>query len=697
MTQRAAMVLADSIDDSEALSGESTDEGLDDQLTDDELVSILKEQWEAAGQYYNSEIYDEQISGLDYYNAEPFGDEVDGQSQIVLPDVQEVVDYMTISVLEPFISGDRVVEFEATQEADTQGADEATDAVNQVFMHHQNGTRVLHDWLKAGLIEKYSVVKSVSEEQSKVVSEKFIATADQLAVAEPELAQTAVQMPDGTFQVTRKSVQKKTVYRDYTVPSEEFRFSSLARDEDEADYLAHASRKTRSDLVEMGFDVDTVYDLTQDDGAGVTDARAYARDRNLVVPNDSRHKSMQEVLLIEEYIRIDADGDGIAERLKVFRVDDKLLSVDIVETQPFTVFTPFPRPHRMVGDGLADKSKDIQRIRSVIARQLLNAMYQHNNPRYWVPQESLTETTIDDLLETVGPVRGRGAPPSMLGGNFDVSRSLSVLEFFTGERESRTGITRMNQGINAETLNKTATGTALMQAQGQQYELFIARNFAERLSKLFEKKMRMMKEVGEPIKIKRDGQFAESNPANWPDETTVVIRVGLGTGRKDQRVALRMQLLQIQQQALPLGLANNQGLFNNAAALVKDTGLGQPDDFFVNPARNPQAAQQPPADPEAQSQMMMAQQKLQMQQQASQAQMQIKQAEAQAAFGLEQQKGQMKAQLEREKAQTEAMLAQQKTQNEMQLARERMAMQAATHNPIDANIPDQHMGGSLES
>lgn len=658
---------------------------MNEPLDEDMLLTVLKEQWERARDYYNSTIADEQEASLKFYDAEPFGDEIEGQSQIVLPDVQEVVDYMTISVLRLFISGDRVVEFEARSPDDAEKVDEVTEAVAQTFMRGQDGFRVLHDTLKAGLIEKIGIVKSTATTEAKVITERFVVDEEQLATLPEEVAATAMMGDGGIVVTVRREVSQPKFY-DYTVPSEEFRCSPRARHEDDADYLAHACLKTRSDLVEMGFDQEAVYDLPTGDDPLWEDGRQDARDREEWLQTNS-NTSMQEVLLLEEYVKIDADGDGIAERLKVFRVADKILSVEIVNEQPFTIFCPFPRPHRLIGDGLADKAKDIQRIRSVIARQLLNAMYQHNTPRYWVPQESVTENTFDDLLETVGPVRGKGAAPQMLGGQFDVSKSLGVLEFFTGERESRTGITRLNQGIDAEALNKTATGTALQQAQGQQYEEFIARNFAEWLSRLFVKKMRLMKSVGEPVSVKVDGQFIQSDPETWPEDADVVIRVGLGTGRKDQRIALLSQMLQIQREGMANGMVGEEHIFKTVSGIVRDAGLGQPDDYWRKPDPNAEPAEKPdPAMAEIEAKAQLDAAKLQGEQQIAATRLQIMQQEAE-----------LKAQLARDEAAAELELAERKFEAERQLALQRMAFEQslAARKAQDVNLPDNRPGGSL--
>src|SRR3546814_15897330 len=111
---------------------------------------------------------------------------------------------------------------------------------------------------------------------------------------------------------------------------------------------------------------------------------------------------MRKVCLREEYIRVDADDDGIAELLKVFRVGNVILDVEEVDEVPFVVFCPFPREHRMVGNSLADKVMDIQRVRSVLLRQALDGTYLTNAPRMFVAEEGITENTTDDLLTEIG-------------------------------------------------------------------------------------------------------------------------------------------------------------------------------------------------------------------------------------------------------------------------------------------------------
>jgi hypothetical protein len=140
--------------------------------------------------------------------------------------------------------------------------------------------------------------------------------------------------------------------------------------------------------------------------------------------------------------------------------------------------------------------------------------------------------TLDDLL-TVAPAasfasRGNAADP---GSSADVSGSAMA-----GDRVQdppariRTGITRLNKGVDEDTLNDTAKGQAQLMARGQQMERYIIRNFAEGVARLFMKKVGLMRKYGQPFRIRVDGEYREVDPSQWPEDMEVKVKVGLGSG-----------------------------------------------------------------------------------------------------------------------------------------------------------------------
>jgi len=685
---------------------------LDAPLSHAELAAMLAEDERMALSFRDSTLADEQAVAIDYYEARPFGDEEEGLSQVVTPEVAEVVDYMTISVSRTIVAGDRVVEFESA-EADAQAAaEEATAAVTYCFMKQQDGYRVIHDWIQSGLIEKIGIAKTCAETHETVRKHRGLVSEDQLAALHAGGAEivAATDHGDGSFEVEMVERGVETRFVDYPVPSEEFLFAARTRHEDDSDYLCHRSAKSLSDLIAMGFDRATVECLPADAMTISLDSRSTARwlDETSVAP-----AGMRRVWLREEYKRVDLDGDGVAELIKVFRVDDVILDVEEVDENPFVVWCPFPRAHRMVGHSLADKVMDLQRVKSVILRQQLNGLYLTNNPRMYVPQDCMTDDTIDDLL-TVRPgglVRGKGASkPEPLYEAFDMSKGMTMLEFITGERESRTGITRLNQGLDADALNKTATGTALMQAQGQQMEEYVARNFAEALARLFAKKLRLMAAVGQPIAVKIDGQARTVDPARWPTGLSASVRVGLGSGRKDQRLQYRAQMLDMQKEALPVGLASKRNIFKNLAAMVRDAGLGIPTDYFLDPA-SPEGQQSGGAAPpnadmlRAQAEAQAQRERLMLDRQKAEAELAAGQQHGAAKLNALREESALKLQLERDKAEAEAALARERMAMEFSLAERRLQAEQARRGrargrrpaaaPAD-DIAAMRAGGALD-
>lgn len=433
-------------------------------MSSEELAAILQREYTAADSYRDV-LAQLELQAFQYYEGQPFGNEVEGRSQIVLPDVQETIDYMTASVLRTFVSGDRTVEFEATDEGEEAGAEEATAAVNYSFMRQQDGYRILHDGCVDGLLRKIGVFKTCYETVETVTKSRVRIDEQTLAdMQDMDLEGFEVEEVSEDGEVTVKQTRKEKRFTDFAIAPANFRFSPKARHEDEADYLCHADpEKTRSDLVEMGFDKEQVYSLPGYSTMTSLEVESNRLDQTM---DEESSKALEKVLLCEEYARIDMDGDGIAERVKVYRVDNQILidaetgkpSIETVDDQPFSVFCPFPRPHRLVGHSLADKVLDIQLARSFVARQLFDGLALANMPRPIVDSRLADADTYSDILNPIpgSPIRAPGGAGTVqpFQTGFDIGKSMQAMEWLTGERESRTGITRLNQGLDADALNK---------------------------------------------------------------------------------------------------------------------------------------------------------------------------------------------------------------------------------------------------
>jgi hypothetical protein len=204
---------------------------------------------------------------------------------------------------------------------------------------------------------------------------------------------------------------------------------------------------------------------------------------------------------------------------------------------------------------------------------------------------------------------------------------LQAVEMIDGVRENRTGVTKYNQGLDANSLNKTATGiTQIMTAAQQRIEL-IARIFAETGVKCLMLIVHAMaiKHGRKEEVIKLRNQWVAVNPRNWKSRKDVSVSVGLGTGNKDQMLQHLQMILLAQQQAIQIGVATPQNVYNALVKLTQNAGFKNAEEFWTDPSKSPPQQQGPsPEQVKAQAEMEKEQFK-------QQSEAQKKQFEAQTA------------------------------------------------------------------
>jgi hypothetical protein len=635
---------------------------------------------------------DERKTALEFYRGDLFGDEVDGRSKLRTRDVAEVVDYMLASILRTMVSSDKVVEFEPSQPEQDDIAQQITDRVHWNFLREQDGFAILRDGIKAGLIEKTGVWKSWVERPKVPQRARMNATQIEQAgeaVVDGEPVPEMYDIDDQTGEPLQvydvvALVEGEPKFRDAAIPNEQFFCSPDTRTMADSPYCGDWSRKSIGELIEMGYPEDEVRDLYGDtaEGTQLSDARDEGRsERDGDVVRDDYGR---QVVLREEYCRWFHQGRW--QLVRAHRVNTSILSVEPAEDNPYTVWCPFPMPHRLVGQSLADKTMDIMVARSHMLRQAMDALYIANAPRMYIDMSQCDDTTLDDALDVApgGLIRGRG--PNAVQPfvqPFAAGNAFEAMQIMSGEKESRTGITRLNQGLDADALNKTATGTALMQASGQQMEEMVAREAANAVGEMFEKKLRLMTQHMPPHKFRTDSKVVDMQPQEWPTDLRLAVRVGLGSGNKDRKIQDLMLLKQTQGEAIQIDprLVTPDKAFETAKLTTSILGLGPATQYFNDPSTLPPEKPQP--DPEMAKVQAEAQQK--------QAEFQAQQQYDMAKLEMERQDKAAHLQLERDKAEAELALARERMGAEFALKREHMMYSAATN----ANMAADRPGGSL--
>lgn len=657
---------------------EQPDEGMDDI----ELVSILA-QHEARSIGYSGaddDITASQELALKYY--EGTMDDVpamENGSSVCDGTVALVVDNALAAILEPFVSSDETVRFAPRGPEDVATADQATEYVNYIFNCDNPGFLILHNWFKDAFLAKLGVVKVQWEDRTETRMEQLPLESDLHAVMarqmpgymgeEGGIAFIGQEVPDGRVIVTN-------------IPPEEFRISANARSIDDADYCAHVpSDVTRSKLIEMGFDPEVIDDLPAWDGheSSLADVRNDDTGGDTAFYG-SNHKPNDRVNFRDEYVRIDYNGDGVAEMRRIMRVNDVVLSNEEVDSNPFAGLCPIPAPHKVYGQSLADRAIQGQRIGTVLMRQTLDNLYKSNNPRPVVGEgaERLDGSTADGIednapgaaipVKDVTQFRFDAVP-------FTAAHSFPMLEFAEKQTEENTGIQRAGQGLDTNALRKsgqmTATEMSLISQGKNSRTKMIARIFAETgVSRLFKLILGLVSKHQPKERIIRlRNEWVPIDPRGWP-EMDVTISVGLGIGDKQEQVGQAMTVLEVMERVAGspyASLFDQEKVYNAIKRLFTASGIKNTDDFINEPQEgSDEQAQQPsPEMMKVQAEAQMQAAKLQGEQQLAEARLQMQREEAL-----------LKQQLAREEAQFEADLAVEKMNREFELAQRKMAMDA---------------------
>lgn len=689
-------------------------------MPDYELVSYLSQHESSAIGYFQDEISDEQKQAIDYYYRRmPDLPAQEGCSSVVDGTVAIVIDNALASILKPFVSSDETVSFAPRGPEDEETAAQATEYVNFVFNNDNNGFMLLHHWFKDALLTKLGIVKAWWNEETRIVKEQ-VQVADEMQVAmlaQSEPVSDVQPQEDGTFIVTIAREVSDGRVKIENIPPEEFQISPFTRTLKEATYCAHVpANVSRSDLIEMGFDPEVVDTLPGAPGtlyvegneSGRRDAR-YQDERfgGGIDANGTPHKSQEIVQVRDEYVRIDYDGDGIAELRRVVRVDSTILLNEEVDCLPFAVLCPVPMPHKVYGLSLADQTIDLQRISTVIWRQTLDNLYKSNNPRPIIGegaerQDGSTGDSIADSAPGAGiyvrdPTQfDYGAVP------FTADKSFTMLEYVEQQQEARTGIGRSGQGLDTNALRKsgqmTATEIAQITSGKNARAEMIARIFAETgvkdLFKLILKLVTRYQTKERVIRLRN--QWVPIDPSGWPVDMDVEVSVGLGMGNKMENIAQADSILETMAMLVQspfASLITPEKAYNAVKRKFVAAGVKNVDDLLSDPEQNPIEEGPDPEQQAMEAEMAMQQAKLQAEMQMQQAKIAGEQELARIRLEIQREEAAAKQQLERERAEFEAQLARDKAQFEADLAVRKMEIQRDIEGQ---KLSQNRAGGQLD-
>ena len=598
--------------------------------TEREIIAILNKEIKSSTGFIGGEIVNRRKKSLEYYLGKPFGNEVEGRSQVVSTDVSDTVESLLPSLMRIFTAGDNVFHCEPVGVEDSETARQCSDYLNYIFYKENAGFTALYTAFKDALIQRNGILKIYWDNSQKTTREEYkrlttdeynlLVNDKEIEIAEHSEYEESL-LDDNNNEIDKITyhdiVIKKTVsfgqVRIEPVPPEEFLIERQAKSIDSANFVCHRTNMTRTALIEMGFDKDEINKLPTGNSIDYLEDNQVRFQEDLVGLNDDGDKSSDEILIHECYTRIDINDDGKSELVKILLAGDgtyKALSIEEVDSIPFISITPVIMPHRFYGRSVSELVEDIQLIKSTVMRQMLDNMYLTNNNRIAVQDG---QVSLDDLLTNRpgGIVRTKQPPANVMMAmqTQPISdQAANLLGYLDAVKEARTGITRQSQGLDPNTLNKTATGINQILSQSQMRMELIARIFAETgIKDLGYKMFELICKYQQKEKIlKIRGKFIPMRPFEWRDKVNVTVAVGLGTGSKEQQLILLTSILERQLQAINLQqnvygpMVNLRNIYNTLKKLIENAGLGNVEPYFMDPdvgqSQMPQLPPKPPTE-----------------------------------------------------------------------------------------------------
>lgn len=624
-------------------------------LTEAELIAIIDDaesrSYGSSDSNLTAELSAQRGLAIDLYLGNDVDPAPEGQSSVIDRSVFETVQWILPSLCRIFASGDDVVVLSPMNEGDVDQAKQETTYLNWLVTNKHPWFELFLEWATDALLTKNAYFLVYRDNKRTVEIEKYegqtkqgiallvqdsnVQVIQSRSYVAPDLPPEPMYGPDGqpitqmvqdpaTGQMVAQPVMGVAELYDITIrrvsdtknlcirvlPPERVKVDQQTyswRVNESCGYFEFWEDVTISSLREQGFDVDD--DIADDRQVDTQEDQA----RNVL--GESRldissrlDKSMRRVRARMVWVRADADGDGIAELLKVLRVGRTVVYKEEVSSIPVASGVACPLPHRHVGLSVADQVADIQRIKTAILRQGLDNLYLSNNPQKIV-NESLTN--IDDALvsrpgglirstDIVNGIRHEQTP-------FVFPQAVEGLEYMSHVSQNRTGVNNGLSSIDSASLNDIQPGT-VNQISSMQAErvVQIARVLAFGIEDLFaiiHEQVLKMGHKKESLQI--GGQWVEVDPGAWRKRTDFKIAVAFAAGNKDAQIQRLQYQAQNQFNALVNGIpvCTPENYYQTMMELSRATDFTASGRFWTEPTKMPPKPPPPPPDSVVTTQM----------------------------------------------------------------------------------------------
>lgn len=623
------------------------------------LAALKAEEIQAVGYDTSAEVA-QHTESLNRYFGKPYGDEVDGRSKLTTREIYETVAWTVPDILDIFAAGGRICDLESDDPESESQCDERADYLNYVFFKDNQGVLILHDFIFDALMHPrgyadiewdrepsysgWQEYENLNEMEAMALLQDQGTEIDQDSIEESEGEPDETGQPQVVVSLKARKRLRDGCCKIEIPPPEDMFVAGRSTDMVSARYKGRLLRWRRSvwkqNFPDMRQEIEE-YSATDESTAIDTDERRQARfDDGQASHGEfaaAANKAAEEIVGRKEYIwYADPDSDDDAKLYRVYRLGDLILDVDEVDDDPFASASSHRVPHRLQGLSIPEIMGDLQKLKTILTRALVDGTMQANVPR----MAARNGVNLDDLLNLdygavtrTGDLNPNEAVMPIVMPDLTPS-TLKALEWTNQIIEQRAGVTRHAQGMDPDSLNHTAKGIQMIQQAANAVKRLLARLIAVGVEEMMTKVDRtIMRHQKSPRNVKLGKAWKRVDPRSWSPAMRVQVSAGLGTGAKD----VQLQFLQMIQQDQMLAyqtfgpqnpVVTLKHLHHTVTQKLRIMGYQTPDPFFGEPVGPDGQEWKPPEQPNPDQ--AKAQADLQIKQMEIQSTQQIKQMEVQA-------------------------------------------------------------------
>lgn len=577
-------------------------------LTDEQILQIISNELSAStGAEQTDSLQKNREDALAAYLGDK-GQIVEGRSSVVSTDVADAIEWIMPEVMKAFTQNNEVVTFDPVSSDDRRQAELESRFVYDVLMKENNGFLVLHQFFKDALMQKNGFLKTFYSDTTEISKEDYTGLTEpevMMLQADPEVEITGLsneqiitemgEISQFDVNLIRRRFSGKIEVM--SIAPEDIRVNRMhdSVDLSDARFIAHSMYKTKSDLIEDGFDKKIINELPTENNESADNGNYRFSMQGEVSQFDNNAGDESQTLyeVSECYIKMDIDGDGISERCKVtvagFTNPTHVLEIEEVDTWPFISATAILMSHKLFGLSLYDRLKEIQDQKTSLWRSILDNMYLQNNQRTVVVEG---QVNLDDLLvsrpggiiraKTQNAVQPYTTPP--LSGD-----SYRMMDYLDQVRAGRSGVSPEGS-IHDSAMGDSVGSQGLDQLLSQKEELvgLMIRVFAETGIRPLCLMIRdlLIRHVDVTQSYEFHGEWTDVKPSVWEARSRSTVRVGTGSGNRKEQAAAIMQIIGFQEKTLQnpnQSLVTESNVFAALNDFAKFSGMPGIGAYFLDP------------------------------------------------------------------------------------------------------------------